>query len=367
MSEPASVIPAASWVSAHAFHAGALDALIIDGVAPVVGALSSAGLIDGYFFLRYWEGGPHLRLRLRPTGARPEWAAEIRRLVTEKLGGYLAAHPSTRRMTARRYAALAGRFAVAEDLPRYERALRPNDSVAFIAYRPELHWYGRQASLAAVERHFVESSELALGLLIGGTPPARRGAVALALLTLTLAVGEPDPGRVARWFTPRRAVSNLAPDGPSPSELAGFEAGYRQHRRGLLTQTARLWETAGGSIGADRQGVPGGDTLRGWLRSVRALHARLRQLCAQGHFPPPGFRFDPPPADQIPTDQTSPGDPDAITLVLSRCAHLLCNRLGLSLTGEVYLRFLLARALTDLTASPLGIDDLAVMKGQSSS
>jgi hypothetical protein len=351
--------PAAGWVSAHVFHVGALDTLIIDAIAPLVSALTSGKLIDGYFFLRYWEGGPHLRLRLRPTSAEPEWTAEVRRLVTEGLSGYLAAHPPTRQMTPERYTALAARFAASEGLRCYERAVRPNDSIAFIAYRPEHNWYGMAESLVAVERHFIESSELALGLLTGGVPPQRRTAVALALLILTVAACGTDPAGAAGWFTLRRAVSNLT-RGDLSYDLARFEAGYRQRRPALLRQTARLWEAASEPIEAAHWDVPGGDTLRTWLRSVRALHGRLAQLRAQGCFPPPGFGSPTPSPDHAPAHQTPL---DAITLVLSRCAHLLCNRLGLGITGEVYLRFLLARALTDLTASP--IKTFAVTEGRS--
>ncbi len=361
MSEPAPVTLAPGWVSVHVFHAGPLGVLLVDAVAPLVGALTGAGLIDGYFFLRYWEGGPHLRLRLRPAGGQPE-PAEVRRLVTERLCGYLATHPSIRQLTAQQYAALADQLAAGEALSRYEGALRPNDSIDFIAYLPEHDWYGGAESLAAVERHFVESSELALRLLNGATPPPRRTAQALALLILTVAVSEPDLDRAAEWFTTQRVRQNLAAADPASGDLASgdlaaFEAGYRQRRPALLRQTVRLWEAAGGPIDLDRPGAPNQDTLTSWLRSVRRLHTRLSQLRTQGHFPPPefpfpGFRPPTPSASRPPVGGPQVAGPDAITLVLSRCAHLLCNRLGLSLTDEAYLRFLLARALTDLSAGP---------------
>ncbi len=377
MSEPASVMPGsvmptAGWVSAHVFHANALDVLIIDAIAPLVGTLTTAGFIDGFFFLRYWEGGPHLRLRLRLASAEPQRAAEVRGLVIEGLMGYRTTHPSIRQMTPERYAAQADRFAASEGLPCYERALRSNNSIAFIAYQPEHNWYGMAGSLAAVERHFIESSELALGLLTGGMPPQRRTAVALALLSLTLATCEPDPGRVAEWFTPRRMVIKLAPGDLLSDSLAGFEAGYRRRRRALLAQTTRLWEAASRPIDLDQRGMQGEDTLSTWLRSVRALHRRLTDLCTQVRFPPLGTGWPTPSADHapatlIPADQTLPGGPDAITLVLMRCVHLLCNRLGLSMTDEVYQRFLLARALTEFTASSNRTDELAETGGQSAS
>jgi thiopeptide-type bacteriocin biosynthesis protein len=58
------------WISLHVFYTGPLDRVITEAVGSLVGTFTSKGSIDGYFFLRYWESGPHLRLRLHPT--RPQ-------------------------------------------------------------------------------------------------------------------------------------------------------------------------------------------------------------------------------------------------------------------------------------------------------
>jgi thiopeptide-type bacteriocin biosynthesis protein len=55
----------ARWVSYHLFHSGDREALLTEVVRPVVSDLWSGGAIDGFFFIRYEEGGKHLRLRLR--------------------------------------------------------------------------------------------------------------------------------------------------------------------------------------------------------------------------------------------------------------------------------------------------------------
>ena len=54
-----------TWVCWH-LHVGAMgadlmDSVLLDGVVPVLAELP----VSKWFFVRYWQGGPHLRLRMR--------------------------------------------------------------------------------------------------------------------------------------------------------------------------------------------------------------------------------------------------------------------------------------------------------------
>ena len=150
-----------TWISAHIFHAGDLDALITQVAGPLAGDLNP----DGFFFLRYWEGGPHLRLRLR--GSDP---GRAERELAGRAPAHLRAHPSARAATQQQYATAAARLASGERLPGHDDRLHANDTVEFIAYRPEHHAYGNPECMTAVEEHFTESSRLALRVL---ADPAR--------------------------------------------------------------------------------------------------------------------------------------------------------------------------------------------------
>jgi thiopeptide-type bacteriocin biosynthesis protein len=81
-----------AWISAHLFHRGAMDDLITGTVAPLIGELNSSRALNGFFFLRYWEGGPHLRLRILPTSTAH--ADRIRESLIERSTRYLTQHPS---------------------------------------------------------------------------------------------------------------------------------------------------------------------------------------------------------------------------------------------------------------------------------
>jgi thiopeptide-type bacteriocin biosynthesis protein len=309
--------PARGWVSAHVFHRGDQNLLITRAMAPMCEELARAGRIDDWFFLRYWEGGPHVRLRLHTTAP----ADEITTTVARTCRRHVAAHPSPPGGSSQRqYAALARRRAQNERLPRWDRRLRPADTVEFITYRPEHHAYGDGVTLAAVERHFTDSSRVAIPLL--STSTQRRAAVALAMLTLAVAVCEPDPARAGARLAAARA--------PQPPQC------YLDHCDELRSQTRLLWQL----VSCPPRST---DPLAVWSHSLRTLHTTLTHARARGEF--------------APTDALSPfahlarvlrpEDP-SVPYVVLRCAHLLCNRLGLSLTTEARLSSLTARTLSEL-------------------
>jgi thiopeptide-type bacteriocin biosynthesis protein len=307
------------WVSAHVFHRGDLDAVLVEAVGPVVAGLSSAGALGSWFFLRYWEGGPHLRLRLRPATA--EHAEEVRTRLLEGCARHLRNRPAPPLPEGAldAYREAAERWARAERLGEHDRRVRVADSVELVAYCPERRVYGEGAALAAVESHFAESSALALRLLQARLPAGRRRAVALAALMLALAVCEPSAAAAAT----RLGGSAV------PPHSSGAEARLRD-------QVRQLWAAATDS-------APLGGELAAWLRSVRAVHAALTVAARDGSF--------------APTDGASPlghlaccappGTREVAAAVL-RCTHLLFNRLGVHGAAETQIAGMVAGALTDL-------------------
>jgi thiopeptide-type bacteriocin biosynthesis protein len=242
----------------------------------------------------------------------------IRDRVCAAAAAYLAQHPSAcphDQETYRRYAVAAAR---AERLDEHDVRLRSADSVEFIPYRPEYRSYGDEACLDAVERHFVESSRLALRVMVAGTPADRRTALALATLTIALAAAEPDLATAAR----RARANCLTP----PEEMRRV---YLARREDLLRQTRELWEPQTRPRGVQAE----------WRRSIVALRDALEPLHAAGRCVPP----DPgsPHAHLTGADRTVP-------LILLRCAHLLHNRMGVTGAAELLTAHLLAMALSDI-------------------
>src|SRR5690242_1693805 len=94
-----------SWVSAHIFHQAAVDRLLL----ALARDLSGSPL----FFLRYWEGGDHVRVRVRPGAAD---APRLRAVIEQRCREHFARYRSTPRLSQEQYAAEAALLARREDM-----------------------------------------------------------------------------------------------------------------------------------------------------------------------------------------------------------------------------------------------------------
>jgi hypothetical protein len=241
-----------SWISVHAFCHGDLDALLLDGVRPLVTRLRAEGLVDGFFFLRYWDGGPHLRVRLSAPGGEQA----VRDRAVGWLRGYLRANPSADLINAVTYRSAAARYAAAEGVAAYLPKPMPNNSVHEIPYRPETDRYGEGQSLATVERHFVESSRIALGLVAAGLNPSQRYTAALSAVALAWRTGP----------LPRPPLKNA------------YEPRYVRMRAQLHKLAGQL-----NGVVAGTSQLPSHGALTAWWQTVQSLPNRqIADLC--GHL-----------------------------------------------------------------------------------
>ena len=81
-----------NWISIHIFYASNANPMLIEALEPLVNDLRERGLIRRYFFIKYWQEGPHVRLRLLPAeGVREE---EVKREAEEVINAYLKRRPA---------------------------------------------------------------------------------------------------------------------------------------------------------------------------------------------------------------------------------------------------------------------------------
>ncbi|MCY9160072.1 thiopeptide-type bacteriocin biosynthesis protein [Bacillus atrophaeus] len=135
--------------------------------------------IKKYFFIRYWEGGPHLRIRyIIQEGTDPEE-------FTERLIGswtdYLLKHPSAielEKETFYQSHSLEGKSKnIIPSLPWF-----PNNSVQKVPYIPEIERYGGKVGIQIAEEYFCFSSEFVREILQNQHLNTNRMAVALDIM-----------------------------------------------------------------------------------------------------------------------------------------------------------------------------------------
>ncbi|HEX4704535.1 MAG TPA: lantibiotic dehydratase C-terminal domain-containing protein, partial [Pseudonocardiaceae bacterium] len=160
------------WRSLHVHRYGAQDGFLVDGLAPVVAALRAADEVSGMFFLRYWQGGHHIRCRLRLAESGAE---QVLGEVTAKLAGYLAEFPSGQDFDVDAFRAAQPTMAALEDQQADE--IHPADTIRPADYLPEFTKYGGDLGVAIAEDFFDRSSEIAFRTLreIDGNDSRRLG------------------------------------------------------------------------------------------------------------------------------------------------------------------------------------------------
>ncbi|MEU6480414.1 lantibiotic dehydratase C-terminal domain-containing protein [Streptomyces sp. NPDC047017] len=301
------------WVGAHVFTGHPLD-LVVGALLPeAVAELRRRGLADRFFFLRHWQGGPHLRLRVRLTAPAAEPA--VRAALEAHTAAFFRTLPPSRPMTAQQYRSLSRQLAARE--PESEPgALAPNDSLAFHAYRPEYGKYGRGAALRAVEEAFATCSELALAAVLARWSPARRSAHCFALLAGSMDVREARAAGNAR----AAGDAGVSPGGPAPGVLAQ----YRDRRAALLTvaravRTAVPADAAAPTAATATTDQTGTDPVIKWLAACRNAQRQAATL------------------------------PALPARLAGHLTHLACNRLDVRLGQEAALRALALLSVAELT------------------
>lgn len=275
-----------SWVSAHLFSQGNLDRVLTDLVAPLLDELRERWWADRGFFLRYWDGGPHIRLRVLPSCQ--EAAAAVRGLIEQRATAYFAHSPAPEVLSQEEYLHSAREIGAWEGVRPTER-MYANNSVHFLPYVPEHHRYGQGATLELVEEHFSTSSELALDLLRGATGPEQRELAALCHLLLAWFLGAEDVrelagrqlAKVSARRAPGTAETRTASDAQFLQPARAIADPRRHHAQGRARMAPHAGRQQSEAVGVFRLGR-GGRAGRGRGRAVSGVsggpvRAPLRQ------------------------------------------------------------------------------------------
>lgn len=123
------------WVSAYIFHQLSFEQLIAECLHPLLESIRCDDRINNCFFIRYWEEGTHLRLRLQLK--KEDMRTETEDLIRRKLETYFRQ--------------------IEQDAAGYK--------LKFVPYQPEYQRYGGRAFIESAERHFADSSKIIADLI----------------------------------------------------------------------------------------------------------------------------------------------------------------------------------------------------------
>ncbi|MET3114168.1 thiopeptide-type bacteriocin biosynthesis protein [Pedobacter sp. CG_S7] len=138
------------WVSAHLFYAQDRNKLLTKCIAPFIRDMMIEDTLENYFFVRYSESGPHIRLRLATSPVNED---HYREELMKRFQDFSKLHPSK----------------IERITPVDEHSLADN-SLHFVAYIPELARYGDEKTIGFAEAQFASSSKAVLKTLMKAAP-----------------------------------------------------------------------------------------------------------------------------------------------------------------------------------------------------
>ncbi|MEW7280687.1 thiopeptide-type bacteriocin biosynthesis protein [Aquimarina sp. 2201CG1-2-11] len=122
-----------NWVSSYIFLDTNLDTLLVELIDPMQKELTRKKWIISYFFIRYWEGGSHIRFRVKVSDSTP--TKTIEQYIRKKTEAYFIAIQNS------------------------------NYRLEFNQYFPETSRYGGVKTITLAEKHFKKSSDIVLSTL----------------------------------------------------------------------------------------------------------------------------------------------------------------------------------------------------------
>lgn len=279
------------WLSAHlhSFHptgSTEFDSLALNVVAPCVRRLQRSGLIRRWFFVRYNESGPHLRIRVELLRQRD--AARAR--------------------------------AIVEAAARRANAAVPLE-LRWVEYQPEFERYGGVRGTRVAEHLFHLSSEAALRVLgqHGLDDRSRRLGQALLTLVVTFGVFIRRPESCARHLGvhSQGLLRRAMPHGvPLRDATSAFAQSIAEQGEVLKAAVHEAWRAL-----SFRHSITA--ALDPYARGLRRVRARLHREHLRG-----ALRA---------ANGAATGFEATVASLVPSYAHMTMNRMGVSVREEAYL------------------------------
>lgn len=314
------------WLSAHLFHSGGIyasecDDILLDVITPFVQQAEAAIGLRRWFFVRYGEGGPHVRLRLLPYAASAE--RPLRNLLCDAARAQNATivvdeFPSTSEVAS-------------------NRSIVTN--LCWVAYEPEVERYGGAAAIELAEDSFHRSSCTAIEV-VRRTRVSRSARLARGLLATLAAMYAFFPTRSGVCeFARRYATGYLRQLTPLTGETDRLLAMFREERdrqsdvlAQYIEETLKCLETAE-SLPVDLARIHG---------DMQNARSQLADLSSKGVILQPSWWRA--------SAATNAEDVASYAYVIPSYVHMMNNRLGIGIPEEAFLAFLIHQTIAQLTA-----------------
>lgn len=301
----------ASWISVHIFFKGEMygkecDEVILKIVEPLIDTLSKDKLIEKYFFIRYAEFGPHVRLRLY--GNSKTLNTKVKDEVEKFIEKYFLSE--------------------LKFFPILSNNSPQDKNYLWIEYVQEIDRYGGEDAIMVAEDFFYHSSIAAIKLLheIDNGEKSSRFAKGLLTMLIIVKVFAEDKDSAIEWIA-IYGKNYLKTRARKENELKEWEAaffnGFDKQSEKLIEYTSAVWNAL------DEEEL--NPVLDYYKERLTEIKAKLTLLFEQ---------------NKIVRQLNAIKDWKTLnSTIISSYMHMMNNRLGINIPEESYLSHLLVNSL----------------------
>lgn len=312
------------WLSVHIFYAGNLDLLLSKGIIPFIEKNKKDQRIEQFFFIRYGEGGPHIRLRLQCKMALAE--TELKQRVQSHFTLFFQQYPVVL-------------STLGDELI---------NEIRFVPYEAEVERYGGSESIALVESQFAISSQLSLEMIQAfGEGWNYEAAIGQSLKLQNLLIGAVGFSREEaavffdfffyNWLP--HSIASIAgvqsiDESTEKQAIDAFETSFQEQSAQLIPFHQLVWNS-----------IESKSTFsEPWLNEWMRFHQRFdRQLSTVLELP----GRNPRPADYELRGDLAAYDPidQERWMIYADLIHMTNNRLGILNKDEGYIAYLIKESI----------------------
>lgn len=321
-----------TWLSAYLYYNEPWETFLINGVQPAVMHVLDNQWASQFFFIRYWEKGPHVRLRFK--GNTEELEAKVKPYLIDHFNEYFTSFPSDRQEPN-----------WLKDVSE-ERKWYPNNSIQFIKYEPEIERYGGDTGILIAENQFQASSETTFSIIAEGLDDwdynrAMGAAIQLHLgfvhaTGMSLEEGILFFSRFFQNWLPRayyffeKDITKEELIERKEETLKAFKSNFEAHKETLIPFFETVWHA-----------LKEGDTfeqewLNNWIKQIQSIDKQLSTCQGNGQLMKPKVYAS---IDRM--DESK----QVIWAIYDSYIHMINNRLGIRNREESYLAYLVLESL----------------------
>ena len=323
------------WLAAYLYYAEPWEDFLVQAVNPFIKLVFDNNLAEQFFFIRYWEGGPHIRLRFK--GVRAILDDDLKPQLESYFSKYFKNHPSERTVTEKNQEFLEN--------PN----IFPNNSLLFVEYEPEVARYGGPVGIELAEKQFQVSSKTILTIIEeskNNWSYERALGFAIQLhLSFSFAFGMTLRETVDffnfnldRWIGWNDEMITRLEQGGKTQFLKVFENSFEKERSSIVSFVQIVWNAFEQGIEFEQ------DWLNKWLIQMASISDQIKRAETEKQLIIPQVdRHD---AAIINYETYNP-----LWEILESYLHMTNNRLGILNRDESYLGYLLSKSLGQIVKS----------------